>query len=185
MDKEVSIVIGETLAKGKRYDRLILYARKLLSGFQDLEVDPEDVVHTAIMKTIAGVRPWNAKEVDLFSHLSGCVKSIVSNEHTSLGHKSIDKNFDMHQELKDYHDHLEVRPDQIVNRENMVDFAMKYVSVVRPDLVPIAQLIYIDGIEKPQDLSEIMNLPVKVINTQKLALRRIFSSKKIRETLAI
>lgn len=84
MMTEQHYIISEALTPIFR-KRLLAFAVKKALKFSSQNffhlLDPEDLVHQAILQTLNGERPWNQNKCpDLFVHLAGCIKSNIWNE---------------------------------------------------------------------------------------------------------
>ena len=69
---------------GRLRKELLIYTYKKLKRIAKNVIgnmEAEDFVQQAILQVLNGDRPWNPEKCpELFMHLAGCIKSIISNE---------------------------------------------------------------------------------------------------------
>jgi len=151
----------------------------------------QDITHEAIAKTLSNERPWNAEKCpNLFVHLAGCAKSIMSNQ---MNLKE-SKNIEMQDDLDHYYekksdnqsivdsDSMEAHrshrssafsPEEMQSAFSDFKFLMEYLSKNRDDLIALAEAMLIHEISKPQELASHLGIDVPAVNAKKLALKRI------------
>lgn len=151
----------------------------------------EDIAHDAIAKTLSNERPWNSEKCpDLFVHLAGSAKSIISNQRNLKEVKSLETKDDLDclykkvgnsQTIVETDSMLAHRanrnafstPEEIQSADSSLNFLLKNIKKHRPDLIPIAEAMLVHEVSKPQDLAPYLGISVSEVNTQKLALKRI------------
>lgn len=84
---------------GEAMPRLLYYAASLMrrkgwrgdtAGSSSSAFGPEDIVQTAILKTMSEQRPWDpTNNLDLFTHLAGVIKSEMSNLSRSVDNRLV------------------------------------------------------------------------------------------------
>ena len=138
-----------------------------------------DVVHEAIVKTMSGKRSWNPEKCpDLYDHLAGCVKSIISNTGRLKETKLVQTRGEyMDHTLENFsrtnHKEISFPPEQNHIALSDLKFYIDYISEHRNDLLALANAVMVDEISKPRDLAEHLDMTVREVNTQKVALKRV------------
>jgi len=151
----------------------------------------EDIAHDAIAKTLSNERPWNSDKCpNLFAHLAGCAKSIISNQLNLKEAKTLEIQDDLDrfyekssssQSIVDTESMLAHRenrsssftPEEIQAAISQFEFLMEYLLENRDDLIEIAKAMLVDEISKPQDLASHLGINVSKVNAKKVALKRI------------
>ncbi len=151
----------------------------------------QDVAHEAIAKTLSNERPWNAvKCPNLFVHLAGCAKSIMSNQINLKESKNIESRDDLdhyHEKKTDNqsivdsdsmkahrsHRSATFSPEELQSAFSDFEFLMEYLAENREDLITLAKAMLVDEISKPQELASHLGINVSTVNAKKLALKRI------------
>lgn len=150
-----------------------------------------EIAHDAIMKTLSDDRPWNSEKCpDLFVHLAGCAKSIMSNHNNLQEPKNTDlqENLDCHYEKqKEFQSIIEpdsmqflranrsasFTPEEIQSALSDFKYLMEYLTNNRDDLISLAEAMLVHEISKPQELAHHLGINVSKVNAKKVALKRI------------
>lgn len=150
-----------------------------------------EIAHDAILKTLSNERPWNSEKCpNLFVHLAGCAKSIMSNQKNLMEIKSTDlqDNLDCHYEkqresqsiIEPDSMHLlrsnrsaSFTPEEIQSALSDFKFLMDYLTKNRDDLISLADALLVHEISKPQELASYLGINVSKVNAKKVALKRI------------
>lgn len=162
--------------------RLLLYARKRMfgygwrgraSGAGGSFLSPEDVVHTAIMKTISGERRWDAKRVDLFYHLLMTIRSILSNLARSGENRLVSE---LVGPADVFQDSTASDPARVVESRSQLSALLAYIDEKHTDLRPFIDAIIETGDFTPSELSARLGVPVQGIYNLKKRLRRALAN---------
>src|ERR1700674_2122166 len=136
--------------------------------------DANDIVHNAIKKVLSGERMWN-KSIPLIYFLMGIVRSDISNMARSFENRrttrySNIKSLPLQEDIENF-----LENDFIYERDNIL-------KLLEDDylLYHIAKLIIDDDVNKPKDMSKILNVDIKEIyNARKRLRRRLTIDKSI------
>lgn len=165
--------LSQLLADPKLLKRLAVYAQKRYIAYAQLEVAPlvesSDLVNQAIMQTLSGERPWNPQSTpELFVHLAGCIKSILSN---AASRKEYELTTDQE---------VESIPDKTVGELQLllastIDNLLVFINSHAPDLTPfVLAMIKRDIIER-QELAHFFSIDVKQVDNNKARLKRLYN----------
>lgn len=166
------------------YLKAVAYARRKLARFEQSGlgafVTPEDVAHTALIKTLDGTRLWNSKEVpDLFIHLAGCIKGEISTIYRSAENRLINRE-QSSEELENVGNiQEEVKTEEeLAEIKKFVKAILFYIKENRVDLLATITYMYDKEVYKPQKIAEGLKISVKQVNADKLAIKRIANSNR-------
>lgn len=154
--------------------RLLLYAKKKMVGYGwrsgngRIYLSPEDIVHTAIIKTMSGERQWNPEKVDLFFHLIMTIRSILSNLSRSGDNRFVG-------ELVSPEDVQEAspnNPEAIAESRSQLSHLLAFFDENHPDLRPLLDAIVEGEGAKTPELSKSMGLPHREVHNLRRRLQR-------------
>lgn len=159
------------------YNKTILYAERKMAAFKNSgmtsKTSPQDLAHEAVMLTLDGTRTWNKnKTPDLFVHLAGSVRSLISNMYTGSDFEINDRKLDGH-EIITATSASENTPEEVLDFESKVSFIIAYIVATNQELKTVAEIIYRDGIHKPQDIAGHLGINVSEVNSKKSALKKL------------
>lgn len=161
------------------YSRALLYAERRMLRFKNsalgARLSAQDATHESVMKVLSGERPWNPEAVpDLFVHLAGCINSVISNAYLSQDYKSAHPGDP--EDVFHYTAFSGKAVEDEVDFESSVTFVIDFIVEKREDLKEVAELMFKEGVTKPQKIADRLGMPVQQVNTMKLSIRRIFNN---------
>lgn len=174
-NKNLDKISDEVLALA--YDKALLYAHRKLRAFHNSgllsKLDAYDVTNDAVVKTLAGDRPWNReKSDDLFVHLAGCISSIISNAYTSADFQQVERRENSEEVIAESNIN-ERSIESIQEFESKITFLLDYIVSLRDDVEPVAKMMFKDGITEPSEIAQELGMRVSEVNSKKLAIRRM------------
>lgn len=166
----------------KEIKGLFVYARKKLSAFQKngnlTHLTEEDVVHTALEKTLSGERRWNSGSCTVYGYFLGVISSLISNE----GRAKKGCGEWHNTELTEYQSDT-VYTDQndafgVLSSAEEIHKIMDLVQRKKPKLLPLVRTMYVERTDKPKVLAKLLNKNVETIYSEKKQLLRLCQSIK-------
>lgn len=160
----------------KAYKQALVFAavrlRKYGNSYMNAKLEPMDVANEAVAKVLNGDRPWDPQKTpDLFFHLAGCIKGIISNQYTSSDSKLVERSVEGLDLIDKQACHCDNQ--DLIELDSAVNFVIEYIAEARENLLQVTELMLREGVTEPKDLAVKLNITVKEVNTQKFALKRI------------
>ena len=162
----------------KEIKGLFIYASKKLATYHKngslFHLTEEDIVHTALEKTMSGERQWNPEKCSVYYYFLGVIKSLIYNEGQKNKHPKEQHNTEITecQLVTLYTDTTNTTLDALIN-ENEVGKVLDLVKRTKPELLPLIQTMYKERTSKPKVLAELLNKNVATIYTEKKQLLRL------------
>lgn len=165
--------ISDKLKDPMLLKRLMVYSHRKLQPMRHTPaasfMSAEDLVQEAISLTLGGERPWNEERCpELFAHLAGCVRSILSNQVNK-------KEFELRDDAADA-EAIEI-PDPAKMLVEIQELAHEWITLVEkhaPDLKPMVIAIIEKEITGRKELSLYLDIPVKDVDNWKARLKRLY-----------
>lgn len=159
------------------YKKALFYADRKLRAFHNSgllsKLDAYDVTNDAIVKTLAGERPWNSeKNNDLFVHLAGCISSLINNAYTSADFQQTERNENSEEAIATSST-SERSIESVREFESKISFLLDYIVSLREDVEPVAKMMLKDGVTEPSDIAQELGMTVAEVNSKKLAIKRM------------
>lgn len=178
MCKRLAVIAG-------RYLRRMRW-RGVVGGHVPQAAEALDFVHDAIQKTLGGSRIWKRDKVALFHHLAAVIKSdinaAVRRAENRRTRTATDDQWDLFSQTisedpANRQVNMAVRPaDALVAEKQFLSFSAGMITQLADgdaELEAYGHLL-LDGLEKPQEFSASMKVPVEEIyNIKKRFLRRL------------
>ena len=121
----------------------------------------EDFVYDAVVKTILGRRPWRGKTT-LFRHLTGAIRSEISNSFQAAERPVLDQ-------VVDVADSRAGPAEQLADEQEIAGFLN---LLVDESVRKVAVLMIFEGMTKPSEIAASMNISVSDANNIKRRLKR-------------
>ena len=162
--------------------RLYVFARKKSQKFQDSALgavfSPEDLVHEAIQVTLDKRRRWDYEKCpEIFVHLAGCIKSIVSNSYVK---SEFSLRSDSEVDLDSFAGKVP-SPEERLNSQQKRKDLLNFIKETSPSLLPIATAIINNDTVDRKELSEYLDVDVSMIDNSKKKLKRLSSKFALKD----
>lgn len=155
--------------------RLAMFSMRLISrrGLQN-EIDPEDLINSAIEKFLAGERHYDEDKGNFYSFLCGVIRSEISNLARKKSLSVVDIDSDYVESSSDNSPSPEKR--YLYNEEKR--FLYNYIEEKDPTLLELAKLMLDYELAGSIDLANTMKISTEEVNNAKKRLRRLVQKIK-------
>lgn len=162
--------------------RLLLYASRKMErrgwrgaspGWGEFYLSPEDVVHTAIAKTMSGERAWNPSRIDLFYHLIMVIKSTISNLVRSADNAQLRGETEGFERIPST---SADDPERVAEARSQLSHFLSFVRREHPDLERMVMTMVNDGALTAPELASKLGCSVRDIYNLRKRLRRAVES---------